>query len=111
MSKASTPVLASIIPFEIEKLETSFQMGEDQKLGYNATEKYLYNNYINEIKITRLSWVFCLVLSELDDKVDGMMMMWSWITILFVTLYVEWKYSSNLLEHFVKEMLFAYTLE
>ena len=23
------------------KLETSFQMGEDQKLGYNATEKYL----------------------------------------------------------------------
>lgn len=28
-------------PLEIEKLETSFQMGEDKKLGYNATEKYL----------------------------------------------------------------------
>jgi len=26
---------------EIQKLETSFQMGEDEKLGYNATEKYL----------------------------------------------------------------------
>ena len=28
-------------PLEIEKLETSFQMGEDEKLGYNPTEKYL----------------------------------------------------------------------
>lgn len=25
----------------IEKLETSYQMGEDEKLGYNATEKYI----------------------------------------------------------------------
>ncbi len=28
-------------PLEIEKLETTYQMGEDEKLGYNATEKYL----------------------------------------------------------------------
>lgn len=28
-------------PLEIEKLETSFQMGEDEKLGYNPIEKYL----------------------------------------------------------------------
>ncbi len=28
-------------PLEIEKLETSYQMGEDEKLGYNAIEKYL----------------------------------------------------------------------
>jgi hypothetical protein len=28
-------------PIEIEKLETSYQMGEDEKLGYNAVEKYL----------------------------------------------------------------------
>ena len=28
-------------PLEIKKLETTYQMGEDEKLGYNATEKYL----------------------------------------------------------------------
>lgn len=28
-------------PTEIEKLETIYQMGEDEKLGYNAIEKYL----------------------------------------------------------------------
>ncbi len=28
-------------PLEIEKLETTYQMGEDEKLGYNAIEKYL----------------------------------------------------------------------
>jgi len=35
------PVTLDENPLEIEKLETTFQMGEDQKLGYNATEKYL----------------------------------------------------------------------
>jgi hypothetical protein len=35
------PVTLEENPLEIEKLETSFQMGEDEKLGYNATEKYL----------------------------------------------------------------------
>ena len=35
------PVTLEENPLEIEKLETSFQMGEDQKLGYNPTEKYL----------------------------------------------------------------------
>lgn len=28
-------------PLEIEKLETTYQMGEDEKLGYNPIEKYL----------------------------------------------------------------------
>ncbi len=28
-------------PLAIERLETSFQMGEDEKVGYNATEKYI----------------------------------------------------------------------
>lgn len=28
-------------PLEIEKLETTYQMGEDEKVGYNATEKYI----------------------------------------------------------------------
>ena len=35
------PVTLNENPLEIEKLETSFQMGEDEELGYNATEKYL----------------------------------------------------------------------
>lgn len=28
-------------PLQIEKLETTYQMGEDEKVGYNATEKYI----------------------------------------------------------------------
>ncbi len=35
------PVTLDENPLEIEKLETSFQMGEDEKLGYNPIEKYL----------------------------------------------------------------------
>lgn len=35
------PVTLQENPIEIKKLETSFQMGEDKKLGYNPTEKYL----------------------------------------------------------------------
>jgi hypothetical protein len=35
------PVTLEENPIEIEQLETRYQLGEDQKLGYNATEKYL----------------------------------------------------------------------
>lgn len=35
------PVTLEENPIEIKKLETSFQMGEDEKLGYNPIEKYL----------------------------------------------------------------------
>lgn len=35
------PVTLEENPTEIEKLETIYQMGEDEKLGYNAIEKYL----------------------------------------------------------------------
>lgn len=35
------PVTLEENPLEIEKLETSFQMGEDEKLGYNPIEKYI----------------------------------------------------------------------
>ncbi len=35
------PVTFEENPLEIEKLETTYQMGEDEKLGYNPTEKYL----------------------------------------------------------------------
>jgi len=35
------PVTLEENPLAIEKLETSYQMGEDEKLGYNPIEKYL----------------------------------------------------------------------
>jgi hypothetical protein len=35
------PVTLEENPIEIKKLETTFQMGEDEKLGYNPIEKYL----------------------------------------------------------------------
>jgi hypothetical protein len=35
------PVTLEENPIEIEKLETTYQMGEDEKLGYNPVEKYL----------------------------------------------------------------------
>lgn len=38
---AVLPVELEDNPLEIEKLETSYQMGEDEKLSYNPIEKYL----------------------------------------------------------------------
>jgi hypothetical protein len=35
------PVILEDDPIEVEKLETTYQMGEDEKLGYNPIEKYL----------------------------------------------------------------------
>lgn len=35
------PVTLEDDPIEVEKLETTYQMGEDEKLGYNPIEKYL----------------------------------------------------------------------
>ena len=35
------PVTLEENPIEIERLETTYQMGEDEKLGYNPVEKYL----------------------------------------------------------------------
>lgn len=35
-------------PNEIEKLETTYQMGEDEKLSYNATEKYLKAKFLSK---------------------------------------------------------------
>ncbi len=35
------PVALEDDPIEVEKLETTYQMGEDEKLGYNQIEKYL----------------------------------------------------------------------
>lgn len=35
------PVALEDDPIEVERLETTYQMGEDEKLGYNPIEKYL----------------------------------------------------------------------
>ncbi|MBK7801252.1 MAG: hypothetical protein KBF52_08470 [Pyrinomonadaceae bacterium] len=47
------PVALEDDPIEVEKLETTYQMGEDEKQGYNPIEKYLkakqiYNKLIAE---------------------------------------------------------------
>jgi len=42
------PVTLEENPIEIEKLETSFQMGEDEKLGYNPIEKYLKSKNLKQ---------------------------------------------------------------
>lgn len=42
-------------PLEIEKLETSFQMGEDEKVNYNPTEKYIKSKLLYE-KLTNSSY-------------------------------------------------------
>lgn len=42
------PVTLEDNPLEIEKLETSYQMGEDEKLGYNPIEKYLKSQNLRD---------------------------------------------------------------
>ena len=42
------PVSSSENPLEIERLETSFQMGSDEKLSYNPIEKYIKSKTLLE---------------------------------------------------------------
>ena len=42
-------------PLEIEKLETTYQMGEDEKVGYNATEKYIKSKLLYK-KLTQQNY-------------------------------------------------------
>lgn len=42
------PVTLEENPLAIEKLETSYQMGEDEKLGYNPIEKYLKTKMLKQ---------------------------------------------------------------
>ncbi len=51
------PVTLDENPVEIEKLETSYQMGEDEKLSYNANEKYLKTKSLikQNISINKIS--------------------------------------------------------
>lgn len=46
------PVTLEQDPLEIEKLETSYQMGEDEKLGYNPIEKYLKSQNLRDKKVS-----------------------------------------------------------
>jgi hypothetical protein len=48
------PVTLEQDPIEIERLETTYQMGEDEKLGYNATEKYIKSKELY-LKLSGLS--------------------------------------------------------
>lgn len=58
------PVTLEENPIEIEELETKFQMGEDEKLGYNATEKYLKAKEIY-LRLTNSSQIN---INELNDE-------------------------------------------
>ena len=58
------PITLEENPIEIEELETKFQMGEDEKLGYNATEKYLKAKEI----YLRLTTSSHIKLSDLNDE-------------------------------------------
>jgi hypothetical protein len=49
------PVTLEENPIEIERLETSYQMGEDEKLGYNPIEKYLKAKQIFDKLISKIS--------------------------------------------------------
>ncbi|QQS61691.1 MAG: hypothetical protein IPN70_02050 [Candidatus Moraniibacteriota bacterium] len=46
------PVTLEEDPLEIEKLETLYQMGEDEKLGYNPVEKYLKAKGLHQRKVS-----------------------------------------------------------
>ncbi|MEC5395913.1 hypothetical protein [Bergeyella sp. RCAD1439] len=49
------PVTLDENPIEIERLETTYQMGEDEKLGYNPIEKYLKAKQIFDKLTSKIS--------------------------------------------------------
>jgi hypothetical protein len=69
-------------PTEIEKLETIYQMGEDEKLGYNAIEKYLKAKGLRQRNISEKKigeWMgetdgtieeYLAVMKTMDDYLD-----------------------------------------
>jgi len=76
------PVTLEEKPIEIEKLETSYQMGEDEKLGYNPIEKYLKSKNLKQkgVSIQQISdWMgeskstieeYLSVMETMDDYLD-----------------------------------------
>ncbi len=69
-------------PLEIEKLETTYQMGEDEKLGYNPIEKYLKAKGLSQrgVSVDKIaSWMgetettvkdYLAVMDTMDDYLD-----------------------------------------
>lgn len=69
-------------PLEIEKLETIYQMGEDEKLGYNPIEKYLKAKNLKDrgVSVDKIaSWMgeseptvneYLAVMATMDDYLD-----------------------------------------
>lgn len=76
------PVTLEENPIEIEKLETSYQMGEDEKLDYNPIEKYLKSKGLNQRGISTAviaDWMgedksvieeYLSVMESMDDYLD-----------------------------------------
>ncbi len=76
------PVTLDQNPIEIEKLETSYQMGEDEKLGYNPIEKYIKSKNLSKkgISVKEISdWMgenestvkdYLSVMKIMDDYLD-----------------------------------------
>ncbi|MEI6490774.1 MAG: hypothetical protein WCO16_03360, partial [bacterium] len=76
------PVTLEENPTEIEKLETSYQMGEDEKLDYNPIEKYLKSKNLKQKNIdtnTIAAWMgqsssivegYLDVMKIMDDYLD-----------------------------------------
>lgn len=76
------PVTLEENPIEIEKLETSYQMGADEKLGYNPIEKYLKSKNLKQrgVSIQQISdWMgegkstieeYLSVMETMDDYLD-----------------------------------------
>ena len=76
------PVTLEEKPIEIEKLETSYQMGEDEKLGYNPIEKYLKASGLEKrgVSIVNIAkWMgeeetiireYLAVMKTMDDYLD-----------------------------------------
>ena len=76
------PVTLEQNPIEIEKLETSYQMGADEKLGYNPIEKYIKAKNLEKKGITTKEisdWMgenestikdYLSVMKTMDDYLD-----------------------------------------
>jgi len=71
------PVTLNENPLEIEKLETSYQMGEDEKLGYNPIEKYIKAKglYAQQVTIKKISEWMGESISKIQEYLDVMEIM------------------------------------
>lgn len=71
------PVTLEQNALEIEKLETSYQMGEDEKLGYNPIEKYLKSQNLRDkgVKVSDIASWMNEPVSEIEKYIRTMKIM------------------------------------